>query len=102
MRTKTSRRSTARPFPWPCPNCLTATIVPTVIPYTASVKHDGVIYPLSFPALEVPRCRRCGETVITNAVDEQIHHALRLHLRLLTPAQMRKGIKDLGLNQQEV
>jgi putative zinc finger/helix-turn-helix YgiT family protein len=92
----------SRPFPWPCPNCLTPTIVPTIIDYSTKVKHDGVVHQLHLPALEVPRCQTCGETVITSAVDERINDALRRHLHLLTPVQMRKGIEKLGLQQQEL
>jgi putative zinc finger/helix-turn-helix YgiT family protein len=94
------RTPTARPFPWVCSNCFTSTVVPTVIDYTAKVKHDGVIHELHLPALEVPRCQTCGETIITTAVDERINDALRSRLRLLTPAQLRKGIAKLGLKQQ--
>lgn len=94
------RRS--RPFPWPCSNCLTPTVVPTVVEYTAKVKHDGTVYELQFPALEIPRCQTCGETYSTTAVDEQISDALRSRLRLLTPAQIRKGIEQLGLKQQDL
>jgi putative zinc finger/helix-turn-helix YgiT family protein len=68
--------------------------------YTAKVKHDGVIYELLVPSLEVPRCQTCGETYTTNAVDEQVSDALRSRLHLLTPAQIRKGIEKLGLKQQ--
>jgi transcriptional regulator with XRE-family HTH domain len=40
--------------------------------------------------------------VITDAVDEKINEALRAHLRLLTPGQIRKGLETLGLQQQEL
>jgi putative zinc finger/helix-turn-helix YgiT family protein len=102
MPAKQSREPRDRPFPWPCSNCATLTVVPTVIHYTAKVKHDGVVHELHLPALEVPRCQTCGETVITTAVDEKINEALRSHLRLLTPAQIRNGIEKLGLQQQEL
>jgi putative zinc finger/helix-turn-helix YgiT family protein len=81
---------------------MTATVVPTIIDYTAKVKHDGVVHELHFPALEVPRCQTCGETVITTAVDERINDALRSRVHLLTPAQIRKGLDDLGLQEQEL
>jgi putative zinc finger/helix-turn-helix YgiT family protein len=101
MPAKNQNKAKSRPFPWPCPNCLTLTVVPTVIDYTAKVKQDGVVHELYLPALEVPRCQTCGETVITTAVDEKINDALRAKLRLLTPTQMRTGIEELGLKQQE-
>jgi len=70
--------------------------------YTAKVKHDGVVYELHLPSLEVPRCQTCGETYTTTAVDEQVSDALRSRLHLLTPAQIRKGIDKLGLKPQEL
>jgi putative zinc finger/helix-turn-helix YgiT family protein len=91
-----------RPFPWPCSNCFTPTVVPTVIDYTAKVKHDGVLHELHLPGLEIPRCQSCGETTITSAVDDQINDTLRARLRFLTPAQMRGGIEQLGLKQQQL
>src|SRR5438105_2041527 len=102
MPAKKPRDAKVRPFPWLCSNCCTPTVVPTIIDYTARVKHDGVIHELHLPALEVPRCQTCGETVITTAVDERINETLRSHLGLLTPAQIRKNIERLGLNQQEL
>jgi putative zinc finger/helix-turn-helix YgiT family protein len=70
--------------------------------YTAKVKHDGVVYELHLPSLEIPRCQTCGETYTTSAVDEQVSDALRSRLHLLTPAQIRKGIEKFGLKQQVV
>jgi putative zinc finger/helix-turn-helix YgiT family protein len=81
---------------------LTPTVTPSIIDYTAKAKHDGVVHELHLRALEVPRCQTCGELVITSAVDEIINDALRSRLRLLTPAQIRKGIETLGLKQQEL
>jgi len=101
MTPKKRKKPKVRPFPWPCPNCSALTVVPTVIDYTAKVKQDGVVHELHLPALEVPVCQTCGETIITSAVDERINDALRSRLRLLTPAQIRKGIAELGLNQQD-
>jgi putative zinc finger/helix-turn-helix YgiT family protein len=91
-----------KPFPWRCLKCRKRDVFPTIIPYTAEVTHDGRLYEVALPALEVPRCRSCGELVFTNRVDEQITDALRARLRLLTPAQIREGRKSLRLLQQEL
>src|SRR5207302_6135507 len=96
------RESKDRPFPWLCIDCFTLTVVPTVIDYTTKVKQDGVVHELHLPSIEVPCCQTCGETVITSAVDEQVSNALRAKLHLLTPAQMRKAIETLGLQEQEL
>jgi putative zinc finger/helix-turn-helix YgiT family protein len=92
----------AKPFPWRCLKCRKRDVYPATISYTAEVSHDGRLYEVPVPALEVPRCRSCGELVFTNRVDEQITDALRARLRLLTPAQVREGRKTLGLLQQEL
>jgi putative zinc finger/helix-turn-helix YgiT family protein len=102
MSPKNSREPRPRPFPWPCPTCFTPTVFPAVVDYSTKVKQDGVLHELHLPAVEVPRCQICGELVITTAVDELVNDALRSKLHLLTPAQIRKGIEVLGLNQQEL
>lgn len=102
MSSRNPRESKSRPFPWPCADCYTLTVVPTIMDYTAKVKHDGVIYELHLPSVEIPRCQSCGETYTTTAVDEQVSDALRSRLHLLTPAQIRRSVEKLGLKQQEV
>src|SRR5438270_13946116 len=102
MPSQKQREPTPRPFPWACSNCSTATVVPTVIDYTAKVKHDGVIHELHLPGLEVPRCQTCGNLVVITEVDERVNDALRAQLHLLTPAQIRANIAKLDLNQQEL
>jgi transcriptional regulator with XRE-family HTH domain len=77
-------------------------VVPTVIDYTAKVKQDGVVHELHLPGIEVPRCSHCGQLTITTSVDELVNDALRSHLHLLTPVQIRKRIEQLGLRQQEL
>ena len=102
MSSRNPKESKSRPFPWPCADCYTLTVVPTVMDYTAKVKQDGVVYELHLSSVEIPRCQTCGETYITTAVDEQVSDALRARLHLLTPVQMRQGIEKLGLKQQEL
>jgi putative zinc finger/helix-turn-helix YgiT family protein len=97
-----SCESRVRPFPWPCGNCGTRTVVPAVIDHTAKVKHDGLIYELHLPNVEVPRCQTCGATYPTDAIDDKVSDALRERRRLLTPDQIKEGIKAVDLNQQEV
>jgi putative zinc finger/helix-turn-helix YgiT family protein len=99
---RSERQRGDRPFPWPCPACLEGQVRPVVIPYTANIKHDGVLHSVHLPEFEVPRCQACGELVFTNHADEQISNALRARLRLLTPEQIRAARKALGLEQKEL
>lgn len=99
--TSKPRKQSDRPFPWPCGNCLKDEVYPETMPYAVDVKHDGQLYHLEIPALRIPRCRACGELVFSNSVDDQVLQALRAHLRLLTPEQIRAGREALGLKSKD-
>ena len=70
--------------------------------YDAEVRHDGRLYHFTVPNLEILMCQACGARVFTERSDAQINDALRAHLHLLTPAQIREGIKRVGLSQKEI
>jgi DNA-binding transcriptional regulator YiaG len=92
-----------RPFPWPCRHCRKKEVVmATVANYDAEVRHDGRLHAFQIPALIVPTCQACGARVFTEDVDRQINEHLRLHLNLLTPAQIRAAIARIGMSQKEV
>ncbi len=69
--------------------------------YDAEVRHDGRLHSFTVPQLHLPICRACGEKVFTEQVDDQIGAALRAHLHLLTPAEMRAGLERLTMTQKE-
>jgi putative zinc finger/helix-turn-helix YgiT family protein len=71
------------------------------MPYTTDVSHDGRNYHLEIPDIQIPKCRACGKLLFTNSVDDQILRALRAHLGLLTPEQIRGGREALGLKANE-
>src|SRR5260370_40074315 len=102
MQPHNSRTPGDRPFPWRCSKCRQREVVPQLIPYTAEINHDGSMYSVHLPALEIPKCRACGNLLFDNRADEQINRALRAHLRLLSPEQIRKNRKGLELSQPEL
>ena len=75
---------------------------PSTSPYTTDVKHDGRLHTLVIEKLTVPTCGSCGERVFGNDADEQISQALRSKLHLLSLAQIRAGLQQLGLSQKEL
>ncbi len=91
-----------RPFPWKCPECLKPEVVRAKIPYAADVKHDGLLHSLHLDSFEVPKCRSCGELLFDDHADEQISSALRSHLHLLSPQEIRHERKTLALSQCEL
>ena len=70
--------------------------------YEAEVRHDGRLYTFTIPNLKLPVCQSCGERVFTEKVDAQVNDGLRAHLNLLTPTQIRDGIKRVGMSQKKV
>jgi putative zinc finger/helix-turn-helix YgiT family protein len=85
-----------------CPVSLAMGVRHEVIPYTAKVKHDGVLRAIAIPALEVPKCHSCGDLIFDEHVDDQINSAFRSHLSILTPARIRAARKSLHLTQLEL
>jgi putative zinc finger/helix-turn-helix YgiT family protein len=91
-----------KPFPRHCPECGKLEVQPAIIPYDAEVKHDGRLYAFLIPALQVNRCAACGEVLFSNVTDNQISQALREHLTLMSPQQIREALRALGLKQKEL
>jgi putative zinc finger/helix-turn-helix YgiT family protein len=73
----------------------------TTTRYDAEIRHDGRLYSFTIPRLDIPVCRACGEKVLTEKVDDQINAALRSHLHLLTPQEMRNFLERVGMTQRE-
>ena len=90
------------PFPWRCHNCREMSVVPQRIDYQDTVRYDDRMVSYLARDIEIPICRNCGEKVFTENVDAQLCDALRRHLQLLTPAQIREAISRLGLSRKEV
>jgi putative zinc finger/helix-turn-helix YgiT family protein len=90
-----------RAFPWRCRHCGKSQVVMTTISYDAEVRHDGRDYAFAVSHLNIPVCQACGKKVFTEKVDEQLNAALRAHLHLLTPEEMRTGLERVNLTQKE-
>jgi putative zinc finger/helix-turn-helix YgiT family protein len=101
-KTNGPRRRRGRPFPLRCLQCLKEEIYPATVPYAADIRHDGQLYHIEVPKLRVPQCRACGALVFNYSADDQVLNALRSHLRLLTPQQIKEGRKKLGLQGKEL
>jgi predicted XRE-type DNA-binding protein len=66
------------------------------------MKHDNRLYTIELHDLEVPKCRKCGEVVFDDMADAQICIALRSHLQLLTPEQIRDALNQLEMTQKQL
>lgn len=84
-----------------CSECGMLDVYPDVISYTARVRHDGSLYTFAVSNLQVCKCRSCDDVLFDNTTDEQISQGLREHLGLLSPQEIRRQLKRLGLTQKE-
>ena len=94
--------TTDRPFPWRCGQCDAVAVERASINYQTKAKHDGRLYELSIDGFEVPKCSQCGEMVFDNHAGQQINRALRQHLGLLSPSQIKSRRRKLKLSQREM
>jgi hypothetical protein len=90
-----------KPFPWTCHHCFKDEVVMGTTSYDAQVRHDGRLHTFTIPELRLPICRACGEKVFTEKVDDQIGDALRAHLHLLFPGEMRAALDRMNMTQKE-
>jgi putative zinc finger/helix-turn-helix YgiT family protein len=100
--TNATRQRRERPFPWRCSNCHKEEVYPATIPYAADIKHDGRLHHIEVHELKIPKCKTCGEVVFNYEADDQMLQALRSHLRLLTPEQIKGGRKALRLKSKDL
>ena len=67
--------------------------------YAATIEFDGRPYEVKVPALEVPRCEKCGKRVLVDAANREITAALRRAARLLRPEQICSHREALGTSK---
>jgi putative zinc finger/helix-turn-helix YgiT family protein len=91
-----------RPFPWVCFECGAQEVFPQAIDYTTTRKHDGRVYTIRIPDLEIPTCHNCGEKSFSVGDDNRIIAALRAQVGLLTPEEIHKQRARLEMTQQEL
>ena len=73
-----------RPFPSRrCRHCGKLSVVIRTIEYTLETRHEGRLFPLTIPKLQIPVCGECGKKSSRKKLTDGIHDAL--HIALLTP-----------------
>ena len=96
-----SVKAMVKPYPRRCAVCGEVAVVKCRIQYDAEVRHDGKLHTFSIASLGIDQCERCGEQFFTTSTDEEINLALRSHLGLLAPGEIRAGLDLCGVNQKE-
>lgn len=95
-----STQAKVKPYPRRCAVCGEIAVARCRILYKAEVRHDGKLHAFSIAGLGIDQCERCGEQFFTTSTDEEINLALRSHLGLLGPNEIRAGLELCGVNQK--
>jgi DNA-binding transcriptional regulator YiaG len=94
------QKPTAKPYPRRCAECGKVAVQPAAIPFDAKIKHDGKVYEFYIEELPVDQCTSCGEVYFTNTTSDAKSQALRRHLGLLQPDEIRKLLLEHNLSQR--
>ena len=100
-RLPTKNVSADKPYPRRCSECGKVAVRPAKIAYNAKIKHDGKLHEFHIAELPVDRCDECKEEFFTNATSDVKSDALRLHLGLLQPGQIRRLLTKHNLTQRK-
>src|SRR5262245_25704670 len=85
-----------------CSTCGKSNIRLTETDYSLNVRHDGRIYALTIPKFKILQCDDCDERMMTEDNDIQVSEALRKQLGLMSPKQIRAGLKQLKISQKQL
>ena len=85
-----------------CGNCGQKAVRPVIEDYQTQFKHDGKLYDLTIPQLEIPTCSKCGERSFGFEQDARISQALREKVGLLAPSEIKSKRTELGMGQEQL
>src|SRR2546425_942878 len=91
-----------QPYPIMCATCRKRGVAPATIPYSTEIQHDGRLYQIQIPNLDVLRCGHCGALVLDDAGDDRVSEALRQAAGLMSPEEIRRNREALGLTQKQL
>lgn len=70
-------------------------------PHRRKLRYEGVPYEVLVEDMPEWHCRSCDVSVTDEQSDPCLQAALRKHVGLLTPEQIRAGIKSLHISQEK-
>ncbi len=92
----------ARAFPCKCRNCGNQAVRPVVVDYATEMEHDGRLFALTVPHLEILECEACQNRTLPDEALERVLAELRVKAGLMTPEEIRAYRKRLGLTQEDL
>ena len=85
-----------------CHRCKGAVVLRTSPPCTWEIKYDGAIRQVPVDGMPEWHCAICDVSTLHDESDEILEDALRKHMRLLQPSELRTARESLGLKQKEL
>ena len=96
-----SKANVGKPYPRRCAECGNVSVQPEKVSQTAKIKHDGKVHEIRVNDMPIDRCSDCGEEFFTNATADAKSAALRSHLGLLQPTEIRELLALHDLTQRK-
>ena len=84
-----------------CYQCGTAFVRRVAPPHHRKLRHEGAAHEVLVTDMPEWHCAACNLSVTDEEGDEPLQAAFRRHVGLLTPQQIKAGIKDLGITQEK-
>ena len=81
-----------------CGGVFTRRIAP---PHQRKLRYEGTSHDVLVTDMPEWHCEACNLSVTDEEGDEPLQAALRKHMGLLTPQQIKAGIKELGMTQEK-
>lgn len=84
-----------------CYQCGKAFVRRVAPPHHRKLRYEGAAHDVLVTDMPEWHCAACELSVTDEEGDEPLQAALRRHVGLLTPQQIKAGIKDLGITQDK-
>ncbi len=85
-----------------CHRCKGDVVLRHASPSIWEIKYDGAMRQVPVDQMPEWHCAACDVSTLHDDSDEILQDALRKHIRLLRPAELRTARESLGLKQKEL
>jgi putative zinc finger/helix-turn-helix YgiT family protein len=85
-----------------CHRCKGNVVLRNASPSVWEIKYDGAVRQVPVDRMPEWHCAACDVSTLHDDSDEILQDALRKHMRLLHPAELRAARESLGLKQKEL
>jgi len=84
-----------------CHECGSELVHRIAPPHHVKMRYEGSPYEVLVDTLPEWHCAACSVSITDGESDESLQDALRNHIGLLTPLQIKAGLRELGISQDK-